>query len=81
MFNDEPDSNKFETFKIKEGKRGYFFLYFIGGEPLLKIKDIRYFIYLFEEKLEEHNMKDLKWKIGFTSNGTLFFDKDVQDFL
>lgn len=80
LFNDEPDSDKFETFKIKEGRRGYFFLYFIGGEPLLKIKDIRYFIYLFEEKLEEHNMKDLKWKIGFTSNGTLFFDKDVQDF-
>lgn len=80
IFNDEEDKDNFETFKICEGKRGYFFLYFIGGEPLLEIRNIRYFIYRFEEKLSEHNMENIKWKIGFTSNGTLYFEKSVQDF-
>ena len=80
LFNDEEDKDNFEKFQITEGKRGYFFLYFIGGEPLLQIKNIRYFIYKFEEKLEFHGMKNLNWKIGFTTNGTLFFTKEVQDF-
>lgn len=80
LFNDEEDKDNFETFQIIEGRRGYFFLYFIGGEPLLEINLIRYFLYRFEEKLHEHNMDDLKWKIGFTTNGTLFFSKNVQSF-
>ena len=80
LFNDEEDKENFETFQLVEGRRGYLLLYFIGGEPLLEINYIRYFLYRFEEKLHEHNMDNLKWKIGITTNGTLFFNENVQSF-
>lgn len=81
LFNDT-DMDNFEKFKISDnGPRGYFLLYFIGGEPLLEIENIEKCVEYFEQKLIDHNMIDFNWKIETVTNGTLLFTDKVQKFI
>lgn len=56
---------------------------FIGGEPLLEMPLIRQIVDYFEEQCLQN--PDVPWFLNhcytFSSNGTLFFNKDVQEFL
>lgn len=55
---------------------------FIGGEPLLEIDLISYFMDYFREKAFKLNHRWLNnYMINMTSNGINYFDKKVQDFL
>lgn len=55
---------------------------FIGGEPLLEIELISFFIDYFREKALRLNHRWLdKYMINITSNGINYFDRKVQDFL
>lgn len=81
LFNDI-DMNNFEKFTISDKcRRGYFLLYFIGGEPLLEIENIKKCVEYFEKKLISHNMVNLNWKIETVTNGTLLFTDKVQEFI
>lgn len=81
LFNDHEDKDYFEQFKIEEYPNGYFVLYFIGGEPLLEINNISLALEYFEEKLKLHHMEDLKWRVSFVTNGTVYMNKKVQTLL
>lgn len=55
---------------------------FIGGEPFLNIDIITYICDNFVKRcVKLHHPWLQKWRISVTSNGTLYFDKKVQDFL
>lgn len=55
---------------------------FIGGEPLMNIEVIDYVCTYFMDKCIELNHPWLyTWRASMISNGSLYFTKDVQDFL
>lgn len=57
-------------------------LEFIGGEPFLNIDVIDYTVDYFRAKaLELNHPWGQNYMISFSSNGTLYFDEKVQDFL
>lgn len=74
----------------KERVNGYYdpeysssvILEFIGGEPLLNIEVIDYAVEYFKKRtLELHHPWNQNYMISMSSNGTLYFDEKVQDFL
>lgn len=77
-------------FKMYDENKGTFInhktqgliLNFIGGEPLMNIDVIDYICTYFFETCIEKNHPWLKcFRIGLISNGALYFDEKVQDFL
>ena len=57
-------------------------LEFIGGEPLLEINLIDQIIKYFRKRtLELNHPWQQNWRIGISSNGTLYFQKDFQNFI
>lgn len=55
---------------------------FIGGEPLLQINLIDQIVeYFLKRVIEENHPWQYQWRISMSSNGTLYFNPDVQKFL
>lgn len=55
---------------------------FIGGEPLMNIEIIDFICsYFLERCIKENHPWLLTWRISMISNGALYFDKKVQQFL
>jgi radical SAM peptide maturase (CXXX-repeat target family) len=72
---DEPDG-----FINKQTKA--LILDFIGGEPLLEIGLIKEICdYFWKKTLESHNPWADNFRISITTNGIMYFQKEVQDFI
>ena len=55
---------------------------YIGGEPFLEIDLIEQITnYFFKRVIETDHPWQYNWRIGISSNGVLYFNKKVQDFL
>ena len=55
---------------------------FIGGEPLLEVKLIDQIMeYFIKRTIEENHPWQYNWRMSMSSNGTLYFNSEVQDFL
>lgn len=55
---------------------------YIGGEPFLEIDLIEQITnYFFKRVIETNHPWQYNWRIGISSNGVLYFNKKVQDFL
>lgn len=73
------EEDKPDTFINKTTKA--IILDFIGGEPLLNMEVIDYATeYFLKRCIEEDHPWTCFWRANITSNGTLFFRKDVQDY-
>ena len=57
-------------------------LNFIGGEPFLQINLINQILeYFIKRCIEEDHPWQYNWRMSITSNGTLYFNNEVQNFL
>jgi uncharacterized protein len=75
---DEEKINEYYNFKTSPAV----ILEFIGGEPLLEIDLMNYIVEYFKFKAFELNHPwATNYMISFTSNGVLYKDKRVQDFI
>ena len=73
--------DKNDNFFINKKTKGLV-LEFIGGEPFLNIEVVEYICdYFFEECLKRHHPWLLYTKFNISSNGTLYFNKEVQNFI
>lgn len=69
------------TFPINKNTFGII-LDFIGGEPLMNVKIIDFICsYFMKICIERDHPWQYTWRASMISNGALYFNKDVQDFL
>lgn len=74
---EEDDETAFINKKTKQ-----IILDFIGGEPLLQVKLIdKICSYFWDRAIEEHHIWAETFLISISSNGTVYFNPDVQEFI
>ena len=76
------ENNEYTKQYIDTFKSQAIILDFIGGEPFLQINLIDQIIeYFIKATIEKNHPWQYNWMIAMTTNGTLYFNEDVQKFL